>query len=444
MYSKRFGEILPCDIIKKKLEVKVMAENKSDFIRDPKIIEEEMKKMVEHLRQRKGFNIGTNMFEVGKDPNGDVLIFRTAIDSIYDVPSDWKYGVYYMDGGYPKSGFYTMRDGKYMFLPVKNEIDKSASIEYKTPQQVSDAILAENPQIDRTQISFTHEGVIQISGVLNNINLPTTDLHYDEQQGCIVSSIYPDRKFYVEFVRAQEVDINNIGGTSTDQVELDTNKTLSQQPVREFDDTKERPDHKGARIEDYGVDLFDFHAMKYAFEHYKLNELGYVVQKEDDKDVYSLETRRVDNARIEATLELNKIWINAYNTAKTGNSVNNSKGEMDDSSAFAGENSGALFAGFISLINQNSGKKMSEIVQVLFDAYGMENPGTMKMFLIFLSHSSVATVFNLEIDMSYEVAFQKMNELTNKHLKDEFKDLMGLDEMDNEPVMERKFPNNPF
>jgi len=157
-----------------------------------------------------------------------------------------------------------------------------------------------------------------------------------------------------------------------------------------------------------------------------------------------LETRRVDNARIEATLELNKIWINAYNTAKTGNSVNNSKGEMDDSSAFAGENSGALFAGFISLINQNSGKKMSEIVQVLFDAYGMENPGTMKMFLIFLSHSSVATVFNLEIDMSYEVAFQKMNELTNKHLKDEFKDLMGLDEMDNEPVMERKFPNNPF
>lgn len=416
-----------------------MEQNKSDFIRDKEKINKEMKDLIEHLKKVKGLNSDSNMFELGKDANGDVMILRMNID-IYDLPSNWKYGTYLLDS-YPKTGFYCMKDGKFMFLPSKNEIDKTKTVEYKTPQQIADAILAENPHIDRTQLSFTHEGIIQITNVIGGINFPTTDLHYNEQTGCIESSIFPDRKFRVELVMAKDVSVNNIGGENTSQNPADVEKTLNQQPVRSGE-KKPKERYEGARIEDFGYKLLDFNSMKYAYEHYRLDEHGNVIEKEKHGDVYDVETRRVDSARIEATLELNELWVNAYNQTMK-NREGSRENEVDNSRAFAGENTAEIFNSLMAFLYENRGSTMSNLVQSMSSTFGTANQDVLKILLYFVSNNEIAGMFNIELDMSPNVAIDKLYSLNVQHLKKQAQDMLGARDIE-EPVMEMKKPGNPF
>ena len=62
---------------------------------------------------------------------------------------------------------------------------------------------------------FGAEGIIQIEDAVNGIDLPTTDLYYDQQKGCIVSSINPGIEFRVEFISSAERSVDNVGNEAT-------------------------------------------------------------------------------------------------------------------------------------------------------------------------------------------------------------------------------------
>ena len=301
-----------------------MAENKSDFIRDPQFIKEEMEKLKEHLRVKKGFNSDSRMFEVDKDANGNVLVLKTVVDNNKDLPSEWKYGSYLLDG-YPKTGFYTMRDGKYIFLPTKNEIDKSKEVEYDTVQDFKAAVEAANPHlVGKVSMTtgFGAEGVIQIEGAINGIQLPTTDLYYDEQKGCIISSINPGIEFRVEFISSAERDASNVGGIDAENVSSDVHSSLRQSAVRDVESRNES-DGRGVSPMEYGVELLNFAQMKSVFEGgYRFGDDNNVLTKEKDGtgDVLkkSSTSEVKDPRKIEAIMRVNQAWIESYHTVLEG------------------------------------------------------------------------------------------------------------------------------
>lgn len=406
-----------------------MSENKSDFIRDPQKIKEEMDKIVEYLRVKKGFNIGSNVFSVGKDANGYVMELRTVVDNIYDLPSGWNYGTYYLDG-YPKTGMYTMKDGKYMFLPTKNEIDKSKVIEYKTVQDFKDAIIAANPHLEN-QVSITSgfgaEGIIQIEGSRYGIDLPTTDLYYDESKGCIVSSINPGIEFRVEFVRSAEV--NNETNVRDASVDSSVNTSLDSAAIKnqESIDTRGESEGKGVSIADYGFEIFDFNQMKYVADKYKFGNDNNVISKEEDGARYKIEGGRSvdidsDPRRVEAILKLNKIWVQSYNMALAG--AGKEPGE-DSSIAFSGEVTANTFNTIIiGLKNGGSNLKMSELPQLLFDKFGFEQAGFIKVMMYFISNPTISSMFQLEMDVSPDMAIQMIDKIKFDALKEEATDVM--------------------
>ena len=404
-----------------------MSENQSDFIKDQDVIKQEMNNMVEHLRRIKGFNIGSNNFEVDKDANGYVIRLRSVVDNVKDLPNGWTYGTYYLDG-YPKTGMFAMKNGKYIFLPTRNEIDKSTEVEYKTVNDFRSAIIAANPHLDQ-KVSITTglgaEGVIQIEGSLHGIDLPTTDLFYDADKGCIVSSINPSIEFRVEFVRSAEVnhETNVYGDASSD-----VNSSLDQAAIRDEESiaTRGESEGKGVSISEYGVQIMDFGLMKYVAENYTFGDDNNVISKIDDETRYRLnEGRSVssdsDPRRIEAVLKLNKIWANSYQQALLG-----SGREVDDDlAAFQGEATTSNFNVVIQgLVNSGTQLKMSQIPELLYEKFGFEQGGFVKVMLFFISNPEISHMFQFEMDITPEMAVQKIDEIKNTALKEEAADVM--------------------
>ncbi len=401
-----------------------MAENKSDFIRDPQFIKEEMEKLKEHLRVKKGFNSGSTMFEVDKDANGNVLVLKTLIDNNRDLPSGWSYGTYLLDG-YPKTGFYTMRDGKYVFLPTKNEIDKSKEVEYDTVQDFRAAIIAANPHLEH-QVSMTSgfgaEGVIQIEGSLDGIDLPTTDLFYDAEKGCIISSINPGIEFRVEFISSAERDMSNVGiGAGT--TASDVLHSLSHSAIRAVISESEG---RGVSPMEYGIELLDFAQMKSVFEEqYRFGDDENIVSEEKDgtRDVLkeSSTTTIKDPRRVEALMRVNQAWIESYHIVLEGAG----KTATENETAFMGDDTAAIFDHIVQgLMKGGSSLKMSELPGMLFDKFGMEYSGLVKVMLHFISHPDIAPMFELQMDMGPDEAVQKVEEEKGNYLMEEAGDVM--------------------
>ena len=403
-----------------------MAENKSDFIKDPQYIKEEMEKLKEHLRIKKGFNSDSRMFEVDKDANGNVLVLKTVVDNNRDLPSEWNYGTYLLDG-YPKTGFYTMKDGKYVFLPTKNEIDKSKEVEYDTVQDFRAAIIAANPHLEH-QVSMTSgfgaEGVIQIEGSLNGIQLPTTDLYYDEQKGCIVSSINPGIEFRVEFISSAERDVSNVG-IGAEPVSSDVQSSLRQSAVRDVESRNES-EGRGVSPMEYGVEIINFSLMKSVFEsQYRFGDDNNVVTEEKDgtRDVLKeSSTSAVDDPRrVEAIMRVNQAWIESYHTVLEGAGKTVSEKET----AFMGDDVAGIFDHIVmGLLKGGAQLKMSELPKMLFDRFGMEYSGLVKVMLHFICHPDIAPMFELQMDMGPDEAVEQVEAERGNYLMDEAEDVM--------------------
>ena len=403
-----------------------MAENKSDFIKDPQYIKEEMEKLKEHLRIKKGFNSDSRMFEVDKDANGNVLVLKTVVDNNRDLPSEWKYGTYLLDG-YPKTGFYTMKDGKYVFLPTKNEIDKSKEVEYDTVQDFRAAIIAANPHLEH-QVSMTSgfgaEGVIQIEGSLNGIQLPTTDLFYDETKGCIVSSINPGIEFRVEFISSAERDVSNVG-IGAEPVSSDVQSSLRQSAVRDVESRNES-EGRGVSPMEYGVEIINFSLMKSVFEsQYRFGDDNNVVTEEKDgtRDVLKESSTSAvnDPRRVEAIMRVNQAWIESYHTVLEGAGKTVSEKET----AFMGDDVAGIFDHIVmGLLKGGAQLKMSELPKMLFDRFGMEYSGLVKVMLHFICHPDIAPMFELQMDMGPDEAVEQVEAERGNYLMDEAEDVM--------------------
>ena len=404
-----------------------MAENKSDFIRDPQFIKEEMEKLKEHLRVKKGFNSGSRMFEVDKDANGNVLVLKTVVDNNRDLPSEWNYGTYLLDG-YPKTGFYTMRDGKHVFLPTKNEIDKSKEVEYDTVQDFKAAVEAANPHLVGNvsmTTGFGAEGVIQIEGAINGIHLPTTDLYYDEQKGCIISSINPGIEFRVEFISSAERDASNVGGIDAENVSSDVHSSLRQSAVRDVESRNES-EGRGVSPMEYGVEIINFSLMKSVFEsQYRFGDDNNVVTEEKDgtRDVLKESSTSAvnDPRRVEAIMRVNQAWLESYHTVLEGAGKTVSEKET----AFMGDDVAGIFDRIVGgLLKGGSQLKMSELPKMLFDTFGMEYSGLVKVMLHFISHPDIAPMFELQMDMGPDEAVQQVEAERGNYLMEEAEDVM--------------------
>ena len=416
-------------LLKKKQRGKIMADSRNDaqFLK-----EQEEKKRQEildiatHMKNAMGYNSGSTMFDVKETPNGNALVIRGQFDPM-KLPGDWKYeSNYLLDSDYAKEGIYRMVDGKREFIPIVHERDKSEVTIYRSPEDVVNGILAENPHINKDQIYFdNHSGAIQLVGVVNNITMPAG---LEMQDGFIVDINDYNKKYEVRKELANNISINDIqaGGREAQTYGVRENITRTAYQEEASASIFVDEDTAGSQFQDYGKTILDFAEMGRVYENYTKNARNEVVSREKDGSYKVLDNMREHDPLIEAKLEVAQVWVDAYTRAS---------GSTNGALAFSGGvETEQNFNRMISIANSCQGKKVSELVEALFNN-GMEA----KIAVYFLTDPRTARMFNLELDLSPEMA---VNQLEN--LKEERSQQIADDAMESveEFVMEMKRPNN--
>ena len=67
---------------------------------------------------------------------------------------------------------------------------------------------------------------------------------------------------------------------------------------------------------------------------------------------------------------------------------------------------------------------MSELPKMLFDTFGMEYSGLVKVMLHFISHPDIAPMFELQMDMGPDEAVQQVEAERGNYLMEEAEDVM--------------------
>ncbi|MGN0961325.1 MAG: hypothetical protein ACI4PF_03910 [Christensenellales bacterium] len=383
----------------------------------------EMDKISDYLYDKTGFNRGDNRIQVKENNVGvDTLFVAPGID-LTNLPDGWKYEANYNLDGPTKEVIYRMRDGKYEYIPIGHESNKSTVIKYSSPEDVVDAILAENAHIDKSQCYFDRNSSrIRIVGVVNDIKMPQG---LEMRDGKIVD-INDYGKFYeVEKALAQEISKDDMMSGTGDANTVGVQENISQNPYHDDPLSKYvKPNEKGATIEQYGMELFDFNRMKYVNHNYTKNERGEVVSKDKDGQYKSFGTKSELDPIVEATLELNEIWGNAY-MAVAGVS---GKGEnRNPDMAFEGEASGVLFQKMMNKVLQSNSRDLSGILTYLCesDPEFLNNAGFIKVVGVFLSNPQVARVLGIEnfANATPEAILAGVDKMANQHLLDDAKEL---------------------
>lgn len=420
-----------------------MIDDKAFLEQQRKDREKQILEIVEHLKKEMGFNSGTGstMFDMKQTPNGPALVARTTIEE-NALPNGWKYGVSALDGN--KEGVWRTNDkGEHEFIPIEHERDKSEVARYSSPQHVVDSILAENPQINKSQITFdNHSGAIQLVGLINdNVKMPAG---LEMQDGCIVDINDYGKKYEIRRMFANDVSIHDItaGG---DEVNSDgVKKNLGQQAYHE--DSLSMYDQKDAHISSSDMSLLNFEDMKYCFEHHRKSKENVLITAEKDNSYKDVDNEVVKDSRIKAQYELAEAWVHAYEMAS---------GKEGDQVAFEGEYSSTIYRACMQAATQCQGKSLKEVAEVLFYINEFENTGMVKTILYFLSDPKIAPMFQLNVnEISPEQAFQLVEDMKMESLHESYQDTFGYlqEKLDNavnpvyekeEEVMERMFnPNN--
>jgi len=414
-----------------------VAENRNDAQVLKELEEKKRQEILEianHMKTAMGYNSSSRMFDVKEMPNGHALVIRGEFDPM-KLPGDWKYeSNYLLDSDYGKEGIWRWKDGKREFLPIVHERDKSEVTIYRSPEDVVNGILAENPHISKDQIYFdNHSGAIQLVGVVNNITMPAG---LEMQDGFIVDINDYGKKYEVRKELANNISINDIraGGQEAQTYGVSENLTQSayheESSLSKYVDT----DEQGSEIQDYGKKILDFNEMRNTFENYTKNARNEVVSREKDGSYRVFENMREHDPLIEAKLEVAQVWVDAFTKAS-----GNTNGDMAFSGGVETEQS---FKHMLDIANFTQGKKISEMVSYMFEK-GLEA----RIAIYFLADPRVARLFNFEMDMSPETAVNKLESLKAERLKQSAKEMVDAftpdSEMEDDFVMEMK-PPKPF
>ena len=321
-----------------------MAENKSDFIIDPKVLSDEATVMVEKLRQ--GFNLSSanqpNIDIVTKKYFGGlerpVIRFRNQVGDFSKMLSadGWKYGVYYLQGS-PKTGFYKMKDGQYMFIETEQEYNSLATQTITNVQEMKLALFAKNPQLNDENVQAV-DGKITIGiPYLDHLEMPSSEWVYDAAEGKIHSTAR-EYSFDIEVTNANSMN----EGYKTEE---GTSKTIEARKSSEADNERleNRVSEDGTVVSDDAVniaaknnlkiDLADF-SPQYMFETFQRcygvmqkdgDEFECYVKSPSQNGAYrSIDARKQENSsgaiqQVKEWAFVNMLWIDAcklsYNEA---------------------------------------------------------------------------------------------------------------------------------
>lgn len=398
---------------------------------------EEKRKLMEDLattlRRDNGFNLSDNRIEVRENAVGENTIYIAPGVDLNHLPDGWKYEAnYQLDSDYPKEGLWRMKDGKYEFLPIGHDMDKTRVAKYSSPDDMVNAILSENPQISKDQFYYDRNGnSIKIVGVVNNIKMPQG---LEIRDGVLVDINDPYAKSYeIQKTLASDTSKSDMRAGTGDFNNYGVQNNIGQNPYQEdILSMYKTPTESGATIEQYGLQLFDFKRMKYVHDNYMKNDRGEVISKNKDDYYKSFNTQDNNDPMIEATLELNEAWSNAYALVAGKSGKEGATGDR----AFEGEATGELFQNMLNAVAQSPNRNLSGVLLYLceHDNDILAHAGFLKVVGVFLSDPRVASVLGIERvnGASIDTIIAGVDHMANEHLKDTFDDMM--DSL--EPIME--------
>lgn len=360
--------------------------------------------MISFMNNKRGYNSSNNTFSIGEDADGRPVLelgdVVTPEEDLYNFNGKtWKYGAFYLDKDYPVMGLYTSDNE---FIPTTNKIMKHEIVEYRSPQQLANAIQASNASVDGTKVSYKGDGdgTIQIEGVINHIDLPTTDLKFDiDSSGnpYIYSTIYHDRKFKVELIKSQDKDINNIGGVGTGEsiYSYVANKRLERTPIMENNENQPL-ESNGGNIMTYGKSLFNFYEMRDVYNNYILSAKNEVFRKASDDQTRVLNTIKVDNNKIHAQLKVANLWAKAYAHAQGGETVNGNENTHEDSG------SAMRFDHIMNRMSQCENMDLTDVAYLLYKQFGKEDRLLVDSIIYFLANPEISNIYDIHVNMTPE------------------------------------------
>lgn len=405
---------------------------------------EEIKKTMEDLastlRRQNGFNMGDNRFDIRENSVGDYTLYIAPGVDLNNLPDGWKYEAnYYLDSDYPKEGLWRMKDGKYEFLPIGHDLDKTRTATYTTPDDVINAVLSENPHITKDQVYYDRNGnIIKLTGVVNDLKMPQG---LEMRGGKLVCINDPNGKeFEVEKVLANDTSKSDmrVGSNIDGYNNYGVQENIGQNPYQEDILSKHKTQtEQGATIEQYGRSIFDFNKMKYVNHNFIKNDRGEVITKNKDDNYKSFNTQDNNDPMIEATLELNEVWINAYMSVAGKSGKDDVKSDM----AFEGENSAELFHNMMNAVEISPKRNLSDILFYLCEHDGeiLAHTGFLKVMGVFLSEPRVAMALGIDNvkGVSIDAIIMGVDKMANQKLKDDAKGMMNALGMEGDgPVME--------
>lgn len=370
-----------------------------------------------------GFNSTDDRVRLGEDLSGNPVLTIAGKVDLDNLPDGWKYeSKCLLFSDYPQEGLMRMKDGKYEFIPIEHAMDRSRVQQYSSPDDVVNAILSINTQIDKSQVYYDRDtGAINIVGTTGNITMPPG---LEMQDGCVVDINDPYRKKYpVIKSLASDMTKDNMTVGSGDFNKSDVKKNVDMVAYqKEIQSQYKTRTSEGATVEQFGKSLLDFSRMKYANEHYMKNEAGDVVTRNKDDNYKSFDTASNSDPRIEATLELNEIWARAY--AKVAG-MSGKDGEARDK-AFQGDNTGAMFQEAIENVSNCPGRNLSDILMFLCENDNdlLNHTGFLKVMAVFLADPQVASILGIENinNATTEAICRGVDIKANDYLKEEAKE----------------------
>lgn len=404
-----------------------------------------IEELAKNMNTRLGFNQGDPRLQVKEDGAGEYVLAVFPGVALDNLPDGWKVESNYMDTG--KEVIWREKDGKREVIPVKHEENKSQVVQYDSPESVVDAILAVNSRINKSQLYVDRNAnVIKMIGVVNDIAMPQG---LEIKDGVIVNINDPYAKPYdIEKELASDLSAADMRMGTGDHNSSDVRKNIDQNPYQEEILSKYvKPDSAGATIEQFGVGLFDFNEMKRINKEYCKNQNGEISSQGKDGDYKSFSHANTNDPKIEATLELNKVWIKAYAevSGRSGGDIENVS-----ANAFDGDSTSVLFNQMINCVRQSSERSLSGILVFMCesDPELINHAGFIKVMGVFLSNTQVATALGIEnvSNATPDSILKGIDKIVNQKLKDKANETFDVleDTLDEGMQMIKQNNNNIY
>lgn len=404
----------------------------------------EMDRLRDYLNSQMGFNSGDKRIDVRENNVGQDTLFVAPGVDLTNLPDGWKYEANYNLDGATKEVIYRVVDGKYEYIPIGHDINKSQVVTYRSPEDVVDAILAENKHIDKSQIYFDrHSNVIKIVGVVNDIRMPAGLEMRDNE----IVDVNDYGKYYqVQKSLANDISNDDMMSGTGDANSSDVKEHVGQEPYH--DDIKaeyKEEDKAGATIEQFGIELFNWSRMKFANDHYAKDRSGNEITQGSDGNYHTIDggmshIPEGKEALVEATLELNSVWIRSYTAVVSASAQKEDKQHADAFNSF----DESLFNSAMLIIKSSPSRNWSDIMLAMSQNTDtlVNYPNFLKTMGVFLTDPQVSKALGIENvnNASPALIGQTIDGLVNQHLKTRAESLLEMD--DNAPVMEMIMQKN--